>query len=248
MAGNDTTSEFSTIKEELDEALTKLDLALLEAGRSVSIVRNSLERVSDLAEHAGEMEAAISRAREQLMISFDASTAPPLRALPIEEPADEPEPVLEAAAVDTHEDGEITVPEPEPVLEPETAAVDTHEDDEITVPEPEPVLEPETAAVDTHEDDDIAAPAATSRCLRLSVRKKSGNLDLKEVDGSVNENSSVIDVALLDYDGRQATLKLWVNEKSDPEGVRDALLSSLRNHLGEQDTELEIEFEENSAA
>lgn len=211
MAGNESTDDLSTVKEELDEALSKLDLSLLEAGRSVSIVRNNMGRLMELAEHAGEMEAAIARAREQLTITFDASTAPPLRALPLEEPDNEPEPVLEPAP-----------------------AVDVRDDDAEEAP---------TAAI-VHP----AEATTTSRCLRLSVRKKSGNLDLKEVDGSVNENSSVIDVALLDYDGRQATLKLWVNEKSDPDGVRDALLASLRNHLGEKDTELQIEFEENPAA
>ena len=212
MVEDASTVDLSTVKDEMDEALSKLDLSLLEAGRSISIVRNKLGRLMKLAEHAGEMEAAIARAREQLNISFDATTAFPLRALPLEEPDDEPE----------------------PVLEPGAAAADVHERDDVKAPR---------SHIAPH-----AKTAVTSRCLRLSVKKKSGNLDLKEVDGSVNENSSVIDVALLDYDGRKATLKLWVNEKSDPEGVRDALLSSLRNHLGEKDTEVHIEFEKHSAA
>ncbi len=94
-----------------------------------------------------------------------------------------------------------------------------------------------------------AEPAMNATlCLRLKVSKKSGSLDLKDVDRSVNENSAVMDVALLDYDGRQATLKVWINERADPIGVREALLTSLRAHLGEEETELAIDFEEDSAA
>lgn len=87
--------------------------------------------------------------------------------------------------------------------------------------------------------------ARVSHCLRLGVTSKGGSLDLKAVDGSVNENPAVVDVALLDYDGRQATLKLWLNQSADPVGVRDALLGSLRRRLGDEgDADVRIEFEE----
>jgi hypothetical protein len=103
--------------------------------------------------------------------------------------------------------------------------------------EPEDAWEPAAAPV--------PEPAGEpSHCLRLGVASKSGSLDLKAVDGSVNENPAVVDVALLDYDGRRATLKLWINQAADPAGVRDALLGSLRRRLGdEQDAEVNIEFE-----
>ena len=78
----------------------------------------------------------------------------------------------------------------------------------------------------------------------MAVTSKGGSLDLKAVDSSVNENPAVVDVALLDYDGRQATLKLWINQSADPVGVRDALLGSLRRRLGDEgNAEVEIEFE-----
>lgn len=217
MTANDNKTDVSQLKDELDEALSTLDIALLEAGRSVSIVRKSMTRVFDLAEQAGEMEAAIVRAREQLAVTLQGdSTATPLRAVPTREQAGLKEEDSNAA----------------PVQEPENETTEAIEKPD-TGPESEPVLEPASTA---------------TRCLRLKVSKKSGSLDLKDVDGSVNENSSVVDVALLDYDGRQATLKLWVNERADPNGVREALLTSLRTHLGEEDTELDIEFEEDSVA
>ncbi len=218
MTSADNESDVSQLKNELDEALSALDLALLEAGRSVSTVRNNMTRVFALAEHAGEMETAIVRAREQLALTLQGdSAATPLRAVPAQDDTDVEEQVSDA----------------EPVQEPENEPTAEIIEKPDTEPESEPVLEPASTA---------------TRCLRLKVSKKSGSLDLKDVDGSVNENSSVMDVALLDYDGRQATLKLWVNERADPNGVREALLTSLRTHLGEEDTEVDIEFEEDSAA
>lgn len=215
------TADVSSIKTELDQALSTLDIALLEAGRSVATVREQVAHVVKLAERSREMEAAMARAREQLAMSFEnGGASPPLRAVPSLGPSEE----IEA-----------------PVMEPDAQLDrDSREPDTGGVEEPKPE---KTAA--------IPAPvpsAETSRCLRLAVSSKSGNLDLKEVDSSVNENPAVIDVALLDYDGRQATLKLWINEASDPDGVRDALLSSLRNHLGKKDTVLSIELEEDSSA
>lgn len=120
-------------------------------------------------------------------------------------------------------------------------------------PQPAPATEPTIAAQTPVE----AAPAPSlvstepgtgaqvSHCLRVGVTSKGGSLDLKAVDSSVNENPAVIDVALLDYDGRQATLKLWINQSADPMGVRDALLGSLRRRLGDEgNAEVSIDFED----
>jgi len=197
-------ADVTAMKNDLDRALSALDNALSEAGRSVAGVRNSVAQVVEIAEQSKELEAAIARAREQLTLTIDRAPTTQLRAIP---PA---EPVAEFAQ--------------EMALEP---------------PEQEAEAKASTGA---------APLTSATRCLRLAVTSKSGNLDLKEVDGSVNENSSVIDVALLDYDGRQATLKLWINDASDPEGVREALLSSLKTHLGEKDTDVNIELDEENAA
>jgi hypothetical protein len=96
---------------------------------------------------------------------------------------------------------------------------------------------------------DEPVPGTTSHCLRLDVTSKSGSLDLKVVDSSVNENPAVVDVALLDYDGRVASLKIWVSEAEDPDEVREALLSSLQRRLGDEgDAEVRIDFDQESAA
>src|SRR3990170_973841 len=80
---------------------------------------------------------------------------------------------------------------------------------------------------------EVVPAGAVSNYLRLTVQSKSGSLDLKAVDGAVNENPDVVDVALLDYDGRQAALKLWVNPSADATAVRDALMVSLKSRLGD---------------
>ena len=214
-----------------------------------------------------------------LAASRQPTDAPPLRAVPqAAEPqpapqAVEPQPAPQAVepqpAIETAEPEPVAeTAEPEPtaeIAEPEPVAETAEPEPAAEIAEPEPVAEttePEPAA-DITEPEPAAAitepePAAeiaeepvqaVSHCLRLAVKSNSGSLDLKAVDGSVNENPAVVDVALLDYDGRKATLKLWVNESADPIGVRDALLGSLRRRLGdEQDAEVRIDFEESSAA
>lgn len=94
---------------------------------------------------------------------------------------------------------------------------------------------------------ETAAPA--QYCLRLRVGSKIGSLDLKAVDSAVNEQTAVTDVALIDYDGRQATLRVWIGGPEDAEITRKSLQNSLRKRLGDEDAaEIDIEFDERAAA
>jgi hypothetical protein len=197
--------EASSLTRELDGALAALDSALAEAGRAVAAIRSSIPQIDALAEVVREMEATITRARQNPSMPSgaapQATTSPPLRPVPAQEASSEPS------------EREAKTGEP------------------TAIPS-----EPEPSRPD-------------SRCLRLDVSSKAGSLDLKTVDESVNENSAVVDVALLDYDGRQATLKLWIDASADPKGVREALLESLQRRLGDdRDAEVRIAFEEESAA
>lgn len=219
MADEVKSPEPSRLASELNAALTSLDAALLQASRSVAVIRSNVSQFAALAEVVRQMEAAMTRARQTLSMPSDASpqvaTSPPLRPVPPREAtpeAFEPEAKTSEATLEPSE--------PEAPTGAPTAAP----------PQPEP----------TH---------PISHCLRLGVSSKAGSLDLKAVDGSVNENPAVVDVALLDYDGRHATLKLWINGSADPNEVRQALLASLRSRLGdERDAEVTIDFEEGSAA
>ena len=129
----------------------------------------------------------------------------------------------------------------------------------IPAPSPQPAplpqqVRPAPSAPETEADDSAGnyaeAPAGVSHashCLRLDVRTGTGSLDLKEVDSSVNENPAVVDVALLDYDGSNAALKVWI-DASDPDAVREELLESLQRRLDDGEAEIRIVFEEKSAA
>ena len=113
---------------------------------------------------------------------------------------------------------------------------------------PKPETEPDEPPPSV-EEDQTEAGGRVSHCLRLDVSTRASSLDLKAVDDSVNENSAVVDVALLDYDGRHATLKIWIEASADPNAVREALLESLQRHLADdEDAEVRIDFEEDSAA
>ena len=101
------------------------------------------------------------------------------------------------------------------------------------------------------EPESVGTESATPSqyCLRLRVGSKVGSLDLKAVDTAVNEQAAVRDVALIDYDGRQATLRVWVTGTEGPESVRNMLYQSLRSRLGDEDVaDIDIEFEERAAA
>jgi hypothetical protein len=88
---------------------------------------------------------------------------------------------------------------------------------------------------------------AGTQCLRLQVTKTSGPLDLKNVDNAVNEHPEIVDLALLDYDGRQATLKVWVSGGTDRKQLEQSLTDDLLKRVGES-AEVTITADQESAA
>jgi len=108
---------------------------------------------------------------------------------------------------------------------------------------PAPVAQAASAPVDEEKK-----PVATgTQCLRLNITKPSGSLDLKTVDNALNEHTEIIDLALLDYDGRQATLKVWISGQVDEKKLRESLTADLLQRVGD-DSEVKIDFDQESAA
>jgi hypothetical protein len=91
------------------------------------------------------------------------------------------------------------------------------------------------------------AQSPANECLRLNVTKHTGSLDLKSVDNALNEHTEIVDLALLDYDGRQATLKVWVSGPFDRESLQHSLNEDLVRAVG-TDAEIKIEFDQDAAA
>ena len=220
MAEESENSKAASLASDLTAALTTLDSALAEAGRAAAVIRSNVAQIVGLAEAVHEIEAAMARARQSLSM--------PTEAVPQEAA---PEPAADGATP------------PESIAAPAAS---------IAAPA-EPIAAPAESIAAPAES--IATPAEpernapVSRCLRVDVSSRAGSLDLKAVDGSMSENPAVVDVALLDYDGRQAKLKLWIHASADANEVREELLESLRRRLGDdRDAEVRIDFEEQSAA
>jgi hypothetical protein len=110
----------------------------------------------------------------------------------------------------------------------------------IPTPAPEPAI--------ASESEPERPSTRRNPCFILDVKSVSGPLDLKAVDSSVNGNPDVVDVALLDYDGRRASLKVWFDGSSDLPNARAALRENLQRHLGGQPAEISLERSEESAA
>lgn len=212
----------NTLADELDVALTSLERSLLHAGQATSAIRGLLPQIAALATVVSDMEATMIRARQQLASSADypARTSESLREI-------RPLGATAAAVVDRF------------ATEPQETEIELRVEPE---PQPEPIEEKQDEEEPQHAQSD--APG----CLLLEVTSQDGSLDLKSVDSSVGEHEAVVDVALLDYDGRRASLKVWLREDADPIAVQAGLIESLQRHFGDdRNVEITIDITEESA-
>jgi len=113
----------------------------------------------------------------------------------------------------------------------------------------ETIRQPDPTPAVIEDEKPAAAANATgaTQCIRLRVTKTSGPLDLKTVDNALNEHSEIVDLALLDYDGREATLKVWVSGTIDRQMLEESLTEDLVQRVG-NDAEVKIDFDQESAA
>lgn len=105
-----------------------------------------------------------------------------------------------------------------------------------SAPRPAPVIPTPAPAREEQDSPEVVASAETSApapeagpreaelaSFRLEFESTPGPLDLRTVDDAVSEHPAVRDVALLDYDGRRATLKVWITDEASPADVQEAL-------------------------
>ena len=88
-------------------------------------------------------------------------------------------------------------------------------------------------------------PGLTS--FRLEFESKPGPLDLRAVDDAVSEHHAVKDVALIDYDGKKATLKVWIDESATPHDVQNALLEKAASLFGPENEVTVVAIEDQAA-
>ncbi|MDP9237825.1 MAG: hypothetical protein M3P30_10620 [Chloroflexota bacterium] len=85
----------------------------------------------------------------------------------------------------------------------------------------------ESAAAEATGGTAAAFPSAADdpgvSCFRLEFESVGGPLDLRAIDDAVTQHPAVRDVALLDYDGRRAMLKVWITAGSSPADVQSDL-------------------------
>jgi hypothetical protein len=193
-------SESSTdLERDLSQALDDLHASLKRASEATAAIKSLLPRLAAAGSLFEEMESLIRAGRERIGVSQGPTETTYTR------------PTLVVPSLST--------PRPTPVLQPSSTF------DAPTETRPEP----EVRAAATAQAETAAAfpPKSASEgglvSFRLEFESSPGPLDLRTVDNAVNEHPAVRDVALLDYDGRRATLKVWITDAASPAEVQDAL-------------------------
>lgn len=190
------------LETELSQALGELQTALAQATNASTTIQSLLPKIGAIGSLFDELDAVMRSGRQQ--IGSQPSGAPATYTRPT-----------------------LVVPSaPQPVPQPFIAQAITSEPAFASVPTAS--IEPSASASGSIERE---TPESVQRaeaqglvCFRLEFESRPGPLDLRTVDDAVSEHPAVRDVALLDYDGRKATLKVWIDGSASPSDVQSALL------------------------
>ena len=191
------------LENELSQALGELQTALGQASSATATIQSILPKVGAIGSLFDELDAVIRSGRQQIASQGG------------EAPATYPRPTL------------IVPSAPQPVPQPFIAPAITSEP-AFATSTPAATIEPATSATSGIERE---TPESVQRaeaqglvCFRLEFESRPGPLDLRTVDDAVSEHPAVRDVALLDYDGRKATLKVWIDGNASPSDVQNTLV------------------------
>jgi hypothetical protein len=199
MTDQDLSGELNEAMVELQEALERAAAAsariqsLLPDVSRISAVFQELESVFEAGRRSGATEAAHPR---PTLVVTPPTPKRTKRAQPLAE-AQVPEPLADEWRVELP-----AAPQPE---------TSTLPDDTLLAP--------------LGELASVAAPESNEPTVtfRLEFESNPGPLDLRAVDEAVSQHPFVRDVALLDYDGRRATLKVWVSPAVTAAEVQESL-------------------------
>ncbi len=193
------------LESELSHAVKELQIALQHAGDATASIKALLPKVGAIGSLFDELDAVIRSGRQQIAEGAGASITAYTR----------PTLVVPSAAAR---------PGPQPFQTPESAtgaAATAHQRSSF---ETEETSTP-TESIGRETPESVQrAEAQGLTCFRLEFESRPGPLDLRTVDDAVSEHPAVRDVALLDYDGRKATLKVWIDGSASPSDVQSALI------------------------
>ncbi len=218
----------SRLEADLSQSIDELQQSLQRAADATASIRNTLPRLASITSLFDELDSVIRTGRAQL----GATDAPASYSRPTLVPSATPTPAPDMKAGDPwHEVATAWSPEPATTDASPTEATTASDNGDAST----------TIATET--------PAASSsdtapHCFRLEFESRSGPLDLRSVDDAVSEHPAVRDVALLDYDGRTATLKVWIDPTASPSDVQSALVARSTELFGETNDVTIVALEE----
>jgi hypothetical protein len=195
---------------DLGAAIRELEDSLQHAAAAAARIKDALPRLERMSAAFEELESIIEAGRRAAAApaptSAPATIEPPA---PLMADASQPIPIEASAAA-------ARTPRPTkpklvgPRETDDNATPNILRDTPAVVPDIETI-----AAIGTNGDKLIS--------FRLEFESNPGPLDLRAVDDAVSEHPAVRDVALLDYDGRRATLKVWITATASAAEVQKAL-------------------------
>jgi hypothetical protein len=185
--------------QDLSDAIGELEDSLRHAAAAAARIKAALPRFERMSAAFYELESIIEAGRKAAAAGPAASTA------------------TEAPSRPT-----LVVPDAPPARTPRTARpkLGALLDDGAT---PDIFKDPDPEAADVAPIAPIGANGDQLTSFRLEFESNPGPLDLRAVDDAISEHPAVQDVALLDYDGRRATLKVWITATASPADVQQAL-------------------------
>ena len=195
-----TTQGQPTLAIELQVALDQLEQGLRQAADATAALAALAPRIAGIDALIGQIERAIGSGRTgQQAAAVEIAAPPPAPAVVYSRPT-------------------LVVPGALHIANGQAPTGDTPSGDTITEPSPEPVEVPQIPVMQP-----ASADGEKLTSFRLAFESTPGPLDLRAVDDALSAHPAVRDVALLDYDGHKATLKVWVTASARPTDIEASL-------------------------
>lgn len=196
------------LEEEMKQAFDALHDALQRAAEATSALSALAPRVHAIAAVFDQIEAAVSEGRRQIAGA--------------------------SAAIDGTQSSPTVFARPTLVVPP------VPNERMAAIPQPfggsgtgDPSVTNASNKVMTPAGDDplrqIGEQNTAMVAFRLEFESRPGPLDLRAVDDAISEHPDVRDIALLDYDGHKATLKVWVEGNTSPASVQVEIRDRVRS-------------------